>query len=51
MVQFSLVLGLALYLYGIQTLFLCLTPTLDMTKVVIFQTVNQFAWNFDRWKT
>ena len=39
MVQFSRVLGLALHLYGIQILFLCLTLTVEIAKVAISQTV------------
>ena len=39
MVQFSRVLGVVLHLYGIQTLFLCLTPIVEKAKVAISQTV------------
>ena len=43
--------GVQVCLYETQTLFLCLTPTTDITNVAISQAVNQFAWNFARWKS
>ena len=46
----SRVLGLASNLYGIQTLFLCLILTAEVANVSTSQTLNQFVWNFTRWK-
>ena len=46
----SRVLGLALNLYGIQTLFLCLILAAEVANVSTSQTLNQFVWNFTRWK-
>ena len=30
---------------------MCLNSTAEITKVVITQTVNQFAWDFARWNS
>ena len=48
MVQFSRVLELALYLYGIRTLLLCLTPTAEIAKIATSQDGKSVCLEF-RW--